>query len=284
MRLPFTEIAAPFGSLVSSRVPPTGLSATGVSARGPAPTVNSRRSIWSPGRTSDNGCRPGAALRVHGVEHARDGLPSSVAVALAGLLMTLTSCATPARTGVPGRSVLGAGFGGAAAEGLTASGSGLAVGSACPTAGPTGLGLASPGAAPGAAAGAVTGGENATGDSACGAAARCSPLSDACRPGLSHGAACQPISANNPAATRTANRHPKNPGFRLASLVVVAVDSARPVRRGGDSAAGDGAARAGAFTSAIVGSFSRPPRGIDFHPLVAPHAFSSDSMKSWQLR
>src|ERR1035438_4419934 len=89
MRLPLTEIAAWSGTLVSHRVPPTGLSTTGVSSRGPAPTVNSRRSIIWPGRTTDNVCLPCAAFSEHGVEHAMDGLPSSVAVAPAGLLVNI---------------------------------------------------------------------------------------------------------------------------------------------------------------------------------------------------
>src|ERR1019366_5263017 len=297
MRLPLTEIAAWSGTLVSHRVPPTGFSTTGVSSRGPAPRVNSRRSISWPGRTTDNVCLPCAAFSEHGVEHAMDGLPSRVAVAPAGLLVNITSRGPPGRTGA-GRSDWG--VGGTGARGLTAClGDGLA-GSAVgltddtnrssvpPPAAvePTGLGLASPGAAAGVTAGAVAGGAAGTGDSSFGAAARCSPLSDGCRPGMSHGAACQPISANNPATARTANRNPRNPDFRLTSVVVVTVGSDRLLRRGGGSAAAAGAATAnsGALTSAMVCAFSRPPRGISFHPLLAPQAFSSDWMKSWQLR
>src|ERR1022692_4172031 len=220
-----------------------------------------------------------------------DGLPSSVAVAPAGLLMNITSCGTPARTDAGGRSDLGVGAGGPGDAGVDGSGADLAGGgaleSACPTsATPNGLGLASTGAAAGATAGAVAGRAAGTGDSSFGAAARCSPLSDGCRPGMSHGAACQPISANNPATARTANRNPRNPDFRLTSVVVVTVGSDRLLRRGGGSVAAAGAATAnsGALTSAMVCAFSRPPRGISFHPLLAPQAFSSDWMKSWQLR
>src|ERR1035441_6063324 len=142
---------------------------------------------------------------------------------------------------------------------------------------------ATPEAAPGATAGTGTGGTAVTGDSAFGTAAACSPLSDACEPGKCHEPNCEPTNASNPAAARTANRNVTNRGFRPASAVAVA-GSARPLRRGGGSTTGAGAAIKGAFTSAIVAAFSRPPRGIDFHPLVAPHAFSSDSMNSWQLR
>src|ERR1017187_7940968 len=185
----------------------------------------------------------------------------------------------------------GAGFAASSTEGLSAAGSGLARRSACPT----GLGLASPGAAPGAIPGATprappgatagtgTGGAAATGDSTFDTAAGCSSLSDGCEPGKCHEPNCEPTSASNPAAARTANRNVRNPRFRPTSAVAVA-GSARPLRRGGGSAAGAGPAIKGAFTSAIVAAFSRPPRGIDFHPLVAPHAFSSDSMNSWQLR
>src|ERR1035441_7750556 len=124
MRLPLTEIAAWSGTLVSHRVPPTGFSTTGVSSRGPAPRVNSRRSISWPGRTTDNVCLPCAAFSEHGVEHAMDGLPSRVAVAPAGLLVNITSRGPPGRTGA-GRSDWG--VGGSGASGLTASlGDGLA--------------------------------------------------------------------------------------------------------------------------------------------------------------
>src|ERR1035438_7826086 len=128
MRLPLTEIAAWSGTLVSHRVPPTGLSTTGVSSRGPAPTVNSRRSIIWPGRTTDNVCLPCAAFSEHGVEHAMDGLPSSVAVAPAGLLVNITSGGTPARTDASGRSDLGVGVDRSAGAGFAASCSGLAGG------------------------------------------------------------------------------------------------------------------------------------------------------------
>src|ERR1035441_10586785 len=123
-----------------------------------------------------------------------DGLPSSVAVAPAGLLVNMTSCGTPARTGV-GRSDLGVGAGGSRAAGVDGSGADLAggvpLGAARPTsAPPNGLGLAStgaaPGAAPGATAGAVAGGAAGTGDSSFGAAARCSPPSDGCPPRKCH--------------------------------------------------------------------------------------------------
>src|ERR1017187_5567789 len=171
MRLPLTEIAAWSGTLVSHRVPLTGFSTTGVSSRGPAPRVNSRRSISWPGRTTDNVCLPCAAFSEHGVEHAMDGLPSRVAVAPAGLLVNITSRGPPGRSGA-GRSDWGGG--GSGARGLTASlGDGLA-GSAvgltddtnrssvpppAPAAGePTGLGLASPGAAAGVTAGGGAGG------------------------------------------------------------------------------------------------------------------------------
>src|ERR1019366_5846005 len=254
-------------------------------------------------------CLPGAARSEHGVEHASDGLPSSVAVAPPGLLKMLTSGGTAGRTGAAARSALGVGVDGSRAAdftaslggvvagsagaafaasftaGLTAAGSGLAGGSACPT----GLGLASPGAvptaAPGvtpeAAAGTDTGGTAATGDSAFGAAAAGPPLSDGCEPGKCHEPSCEPTNASNPAVARTANRNVRNPGFRPTSAVAAA-GSPQPLRRGGGSTAG--AAISGAFTSALVAAFSRPPRGIDFHPLVAPQAFSSDSMNSWQLR
>src|ERR1039458_10599183 len=72
MRLPLTEIAAWSGTLVSHRVPPTGFSTTGVSSRGPAPMVNSRRSISWPGRTTDNVCLPCAAFSEHGVERSEE--------------------------------------------------------------------------------------------------------------------------------------------------------------------------------------------------------------------
>src|ERR1019366_3223271 len=256
-------------------------------------------------------CLPGAARSEHGVEHASDELPSSVAVAPPGLLkMMLTSGGTAGRNAVA-RSVLGAGSAvadftaslgtvltGSAGAGFAGPGPGLAgwvpPGSACPTwlpACPNGLGLASPGATPwatpgatpGATAGTGTGSTTATGDSAFGTAAPCSPLSDACEPGKCHEPNCEPTNASNPAAARTANRNVTNRGFRPAPAVAVA-GSSRPLRRGGGSAAGAGTAIKGAFTSAIVAAFSRPPRGIDFHPLVAPHAFFSDSMNSWQLR
>src|ERR1035441_3647954 len=128
-----------------------------------------------------------------------DGLPSSVAGAPAGLLVNITSCGTPARTGV-GRSDLGVGAGGSEAAGVDGSGADLAGGvaleSACPTsATPNGLGLASTGAAPGATAGAVAGGAAGTGDSSFDAAARCSPLSDGCEPGKCPRINCEPISA-----------------------------------------------------------------------------------------
>src|ERR1039457_2838020 len=92
-----------------------------------------------------------------------DGLPSSVAVAPAGLLVNITSCGTPARTDAGGRSDLGVGGGGPGDAGVDGSGADLAGGvaleSACPTsATPNGLGLASTGAAAGATAGAVAGG------------------------------------------------------------------------------------------------------------------------------
>src|ERR1019366_126736 len=214
-------------------------------------------------------CLPGAARSEHGVEHASDELPSSVAAAPPGLLKMLTSGGTAGRNGAVARSVLGAGsaiadftasFGtvltGSAGAGFAAPGSGLAggvlPGSPCPTraspaAGPTGLGLASPGATPGATPGEApgatpgatvgtgTGGTAATGDSAFGTAAACSPLSGGWEPGKCHEPNCEPTNASNPAAARTANRNVTN-------------------------------------------------RGIDFHPLVAPQAFSSDSMNSWQLR
>src|ERR1035441_2536375 len=230
-------------------------------------------------------CLPGAARSEHGVEHASDELPSSVAVAPPGLLKMLISGGTAGRTGAVARSVLGAGSAvadftaslgtvltGSAGAGFAGPGPGLAgwvpPGSACPTwlpACPNGLGTPS------------------TGDSAFGPAAACSPLSDGWEPGKCHEPNCEPTNASNPAAARTANRNVTNRGFRPTSAVAVA-GSARPLRRGGGSAAGAGATIKGAFTSAIVAAFSRPPRGIDFHPLVAPRAFSSDSMKSWQLR
>src|ERR1019366_8488040 len=92
-------------------------------------------------------CLPGAARSEHGVEHASDGLPSSVAVAPPGLLRMLTSGGAAGRTGAVARSVLGAGsaaadltaslgtvltgsagagFAGPSTAGLTAAGSGLA--------------------------------------------------------------------------------------------------------------------------------------------------------------
>src|ERR1017187_5254289 len=169
MRLPLTEIAAWSGTLVSHREPHTGFSTHGVSSRGPAPRVPSRRSISWPGRTTDSVCLPCAAFSEHGVEHAMAGLPSRVAVAPAGLLVNITSRGPPGRTGA-GRSDWG--VGGSGARGLTAClGDGLA-GSAVgltddtnrssvpPPAAvePTGLGLASPGAAAGVTAGAAAGG------------------------------------------------------------------------------------------------------------------------------
>src|SRR5260370_20142363 len=101
-----------------------------------------------------------------------DELPSSVAVAPPGLLVNITSCGAPVRTGGGRRSIFGNSVGGAA--GFTTSGWDLAGGggcsdlageATCPTSGaglvsaagapgsgvvpPTGLGLASPGATTG---------------------------------------------------------------------------------------------------------------------------------------
>src|SRR5260370_29245288 len=58
-----------------------------------------------------------------------DELPSSVAVAPPGLLVNITSCGAPVRTGGGRRSIFGNSVGGAAA--FTASGSDLAGGSGC---------------------------------------------------------------------------------------------------------------------------------------------------------
>src|ERR1039457_1022180 len=255
-------------------------------------------------------CLPGAARSEHGVEHASDGLPSSVAVAPPGLLKMLTSGGTAGRTGAAARSALGVGVDGSRAADFTASLGGVVAGSAGAgfaasfTAGLTGAGAgvargrgrpprprvatppraappAAPGVTPGAAAGTDPGGTAATGDSAFGAAAACPPLSDGCEPGKCHEPSCEPTNASNPAAARTANRNVRNPGFRPTSAVA-APGSPQPLRRGRVSTAG--ATISGACTSAIVAAFSRPPRGIDFHPLVAPQAFSSDSMNSWPLR
>src|ERR1019366_10382986 len=122
-------------------------------------------------------CLPGAARSEHGVEHASDELPSSVAVAPPGLLKMLPSGGTAGRNGAAARSVLGAGSAaadftaslgtvltGSAGAGFAGPGPGLAgwvpPGSARPTwlpACPNGLGLASPGANPWATPGATPG-------------------------------------------------------------------------------------------------------------------------------
>ena len=164
IRLPFTEIAAPSGTLVNISVPPAAVSANGVSSRGAAPTVKSRRTISYPGMVSTTVCLPCAAVSEHGVVHAMDELPSSVAVAPPGLLVNITSCGAATRTGAGRRSIFGNSACGAL--GFTASGSALAGGSGCPTgsdlAGETacptsGAGLVSAGGAPGSGAGGLTG-------------------------------------------------------------------------------------------------------------------------------
>ncbi len=243
---------------------------------------------------------------MQGVAQDIAAFPSIVAVAPAGPLVTKTSCGELARAGANcgRRSVLAAGPEGSA--GLTASSSGRrgtacsvlacsvlaasgfdtsapepAAGSACPI----GLGLASCGDVAGGFTGGVTSGAAGGGACSFGVAAGCPAESDGCEPGISHGAACQPSSARKPAATRMPSRKPGNPDFRFTSAVVPEAGADRLFLRGGGRiAAGAAAVAVGVFTSAIVIAFNSPPRGISFQPLLALHAFSSDSTNSWQLR
>src|SRR4029434_5987794 len=96
-------------------------------------------------------------------------------------------------------------------------------------------------------------------------------LSDGCEPGSRHGDDCQPRSARNPAAIRMASRNMGKPDFCLGSAMVAVVAAARLLRRGGASTAEAAVATGIAFASAIVIAFNRPPRGIDFQPLLAAH-------------
>src|SRR5262249_8477627 len=106
---------------------------------------------------------------------------------------------------------------------------------------------------------------------------------DAIPVGVSQGAACQPTSASSPAATRIASRNGTNPLRRRWTVVD---DDALPRagwRGGGSVAPGLGSV----FTATwlpVVGELNMPERGINFHPWLAIHAFSSDSANSWQLR
>src|SRR5262249_46224486 len=103
---------------------------------------------------------------------------------------------------------------------------------------------------------------------------------DAWAPGFcSHGNPCSPTSAISPPATRTANRKVRKLDLRSPVRALVTVVS--PSRTG---FTGRGSVICGRGASATVGSLRLPPRGIAFHPLLATHAFSSDSTNSWHER
>src|SRR4051794_21342029 len=87
-------------------------------------------------------CLPGAAFKLHGVEQEMAELPSRVAVAPPGLVITITDCKAALRTALPGSAAEGLGtLAGARVAGLPPSG------------GPTGLGFASSGEGAAAAVG-----------------------------------------------------------------------------------------------------------------------------------
>ena len=189
--------------------------------------------------------RPRAASSEQGALQAVCGFPSNVAVAPAGLLMIDTGWVA---------AMAGAGL----ADGFSA---GVAAG------GGMGLGLGSAGAGVGATA--TAGGAAATGGGAGGLAV--------CVWFASHGAACQPISASRPAATRMASRNGRKPPVRRSVRSAVVVASAGRARRAG------GSITTGLAESTMVGSFKLPPRGMVFQPLLAAHAFSSAPANSWQV-
>src|ERR1035437_1886646 len=202
--------------------------------------------------------RPRVASSEHGALQSFSGFPSNVAVAPAGLLMIDTGWVA---------AMAGAGL----AEGFRfgprgrPAGGVLAVSAGVVEGGGMGLGFGSTGV--GAAV--VAGGAASTGGGAGGLVA-CTWLE-------SHGAACQPISASRPAATRIANRNGRKPAVRRSTRSVVVAPSAKRARRAG------GRITTGLAESAMVGSFKLPPRGMVFQPLLAAHAFSSAPANSWQV-
>src|ERR1035441_3521086 len=137
--------------------------------------------------------RPRWASSEHGALQAFSGFPSNVAVAPAGLLMMDTGCV--AATAGAGLAAGFSGPRGRPAGGVPAVSAGVVAG------GGMGLGLGSAGTGTGAAA--VAGGAGAAGGGA-GVLVACTWLE-------SHGAACQPISASRPAATRMASRNGRKP-------------------------------------------------------------------------
>src|SRR5450432_2665172 len=233
---------------------------------------------------------PGAALSEQGVVQAVPALPSSVAMALPGLLVTRTSCGAAAfRTGgrrgagsasfvgsFPG-SGLGRGSAGgdwtAGSGGVTAAvWSGAAAGgvrAAVAAPGPSGLGLSSAGDS-GAAA---TGGGWDLGGSAFAslageAGARWLFLEIS-----------RPIPASRAATTSIPTRKGTKPARRFFGIrAVVVLSPARAARREG------GRTTASLGTSTMVAALRLPPRGSGFQPWLAPPALSSAAVNSWQFR
>src|SRR5271157_54555 len=201
--------------------------------------------------------RPRWASSEHGALQAFSGFPSNVAVAPAGLVMIDTGCvAAMAGAGLAGGFSAG-GFASAASAGVVAGGGmGLGFFSSDAAVG-TGVGVGAGVAAGGA--GSAAGGD--------GILVVCTWLE-------SHGAACQPISASRPAATRIASRNGRKRAVRRSAVVVTSAPWAR--RAGGSIATG-------LAESTMVGSFKLPPRGMVFQPLLAAHAFSSAPANSWHV-
>src|SRR5208283_5548907 len=229
---------------------------------------------------------PGAASSEHGVEQAVSRLPSRVAVAPAGLVMTVTSAGSGGNASVLFRAG-GSGGGwaffcvantGDASGGLAGSSAGF-VSSAVAGALVSGLGLfcAADSAGDGGAGGCGVVGLVLASTAACDAAGVGEPAAALPfrPPGVSHdGADCHPISASTAAATRIAARNGRKPVFDRSPRALADIASPRRgLRAGGNFTAPRG-------PSASVGSFKAPPRANGFQVREATHAFSSARTKS----